>query len=502
MTLSKILDGVPVTKMFQTMYGKMVVTHDVEIGTLQYDSRKVSAGDLFVALRGTVVDGHTFIDKAVANGAKVVVLEDDGVLPDSYFMHAGVVKIVVADSRKALAKMAANYFDNPSHRIRLIGVTGTNGKTSTTYLMKSILEASGEKVGLIGTIEYTIGDEARPATHTTPESLELNALLAAMLQRGCTAAVMEVSSHSLVMKRVYGLKFAAAVFTNLTQDHLDFHHTMGNYFQAKKILFDGLEADAVAVTNADDPHGLRIIETTAARTLTYSINGTGDVVASNVRVSLAGTTFDVASRNVTVTVTSPLIGRFNVQNMLAAYATATGIGVEAGAIRKGIANLKSVPGRFQHISSPDGWIAVVDYAHTPDALENCLRAIHDIMPMESRGRVITVFGCGGNRDKGKRPQMGRIATELSDVTILTSDNPRLENPDDILAEIRTGCLPGKTLFIEADRRKAIALALGQAQRGDVVLIAGKGHEDYQIIGTQKKHFDDREEVENYIRTRR
>jgi UDP-N-acetylmuramoyl-L-alanyl-D-glutamate--2,6-diaminopimelate ligase len=502
MNLSRIIDGVPVIKLFQTMYGKMVVTHDVEVAGIQYDSRKIERGDMFVAIRGFTTDGHKFIDKAIANGAKVVVLEDDAALPDSYFMHAGVVKIVVGDARKALAILSANYYANPSHKLRLVGVTGTNGKTSTTHLLKSILEANGEMVGLIGTIEYKVGSEVISATHTTPESLELNQLLATMVDRGCTAAVMEVSSHSLALHRVHGLKFAAAAFTNLTQDHLDFHGTMEAYFQAKKILFDDLPADAVAVTNADDVRGRMISADSKARKLTYSIGQSADIVASDVVLSLTGTTFAVKYQDSTSSIASSLIGRFNVQNVLAAYATGIGLGIAPTVAAQGIANLRSVAGRFQQFVSPDGWIAVVDYAHTHDAMENCLRTIHDILPKERRSRVITVFGAGGNRDTTKRPKMGSVAAALSDITILTSDNPRFEDAASIVEDIRRGMPAGARSFVELDRRKAIAMALGMAESGDVVLLAGKGHENYQVVGDTKVHLDDREEVDLFIQNKK
>lgn len=499
MNLSRILNDVPVIKLFQTMYGKMVVTHDVEIRNIQYDSRKVRAGDLFVAIRGRTFNGHKFIDAAIAGGAKVVVLEEDAVLPDSYFMHAGVVKIVVADSRKALALMAANFFDRPSTKLKLIGVTGTNGKTSTTYLLKAILEAHGERVGLIGTIEYKIGDTVIEATHTTPESLELNQLLATMVQQGCASAVMEVSSHSLALSRVHGLTFTAAAFTNLTQDHLDFHQSMENYYAAKKMLFDGLDAQAIAATNVDDTYGRAILGDSRAKNITYSIGNRADISATSVRLGLTETRFSVTHDNFTGEISSTLIGRFNIQNILAAYAVAVGLEIPEETITKGIARLNSVAGRFQQFTSPAGWIAVVDYAHTDDALANCLRAIHDILPREKRGRIITVFGAGGNRDKTKRPKMGRIATELSDVVILTSDNPRHEQAEAIIDDINKGVLPDKMVYIEPDRRAAIITALRMAKQGDVVLIAGKGHESYQVIGDVKIHFDDREEIESFIR---
>jgi UDP-N-acetylmuramoyl-L-alanyl-D-glutamate--2,6-diaminopimelate ligase len=498
MTLSKILDGVTVIKMFQTMYGKMVATHDVEVNGVQYDSRKLQRGEMFVAIRGATADGHTFIDKAVANGATVVVVEDDTALPDSYFMHAGVVKIVVADSRKALARMSANYYEHPSLKLKLIGVTGTNGKTTTTFLVKSILEANGDKVGLIGTIEYKIGDDVIPATHTTPESLELNELLATLVRKGCTAAVMEVSSHALAQHRVYGLNFAAAAFTNLTQDHLDYHHTMDEYFRAKKILFDGLNSHASVATNVDDEYGVKIFSDTTARALTFGISR-GDVLADDIHLTMTATNFRVNYRNTRCYVSSTLIGRFNVENILAAFTTAVGLRIEPNTIVEGIASLKSVHGRFEQILSPSGWVAIVDYAHTHDGMENCLRAIHESFPKERRGRIICVFGAGGNRDKTKRPKMGRVAAELSDIVVLTSDNPRFEHAEEIVKDIQAGIPAGTNVHVEVDRRKAIRLALGMARRDDVVLIAGKGHETYQVFGAERVPFDDREEVEKYIR---
>ena len=499
MTLSKLLDGIPVIKMFQTMYGKMVVTHDVEIRGIQYDSRKVEREQLFVAIRGLAVDGHKFIDRAVAKGAKVVVMEDDGAMPDSFFMHAGVVKVVVSDSRKVLALLSANFYEHPSRKMRLVGVTGTNGKTTATHLIKSILEAAGEHVGLIGTIGYTIGTDTLPATHTTPESLELNQLLANMVGKGCTAAVMEVSSHSLVMHRVYGLDFNVGVFTNLTQDHLDFHGSMDQYLAAKQILFDGMNSSSWAVLNSDDNYGERIAKRSDAKKLMYGAAPSANVRATAVELSVNGVMFQVDHAGVSATVSSSLTGRFNVSNILAAYATGVALGVHQRKIVEGIQNLRAVRGRFEQIISHRGWTAIVDYAHTPDALENCLRTIHDILPQHEGARIITVFGCGGNRDRGKRPQMARIATDLSEITIITSDNPRNEDPQAIIDEILPGITKGKEVHTEVDRRKAIRMALELARSGDVVLVAGKGHEDYQVIGSRKLHFDDREEIEQFLR---
>jgi UDP-N-acetylmuramoyl-L-alanyl-D-glutamate--2,6-diaminopimelate ligase len=499
MVLLELLEGVPVIKLFSSMYGKMVLTQDISVHSIQYDSRKVGHGDLFVAITGMAVDGHAFVGSAIDRGAVAVVMQNDQTLPDPFFMHAGVVKIVVPDSRKALARMSANLYGNPSRKLRLIGVTGTNGKTTTTHLIRSLLEADGMKTGLIGTIGYMIGEESLPATHTTPESLELNELLALMVNKGCSAAVMEVSSHSLALSRVFGLEFSGACFTNLTQDHLDFHGTMDEYFKAKRILFEGLSPDACAVSNADDPYGKKNLEGTLARTLTYSRVGPADVQARDVRLGVAGINLSVTYKGRIQALESRLTGGFNVENILAAYTTGIGLGIDGKCIRTGISHLPVVRGRFEQIVSPAGWTAVVDYAHTPDALEKCLRTIRDLLSPEKPGRIITVFGCGGNRDRGKRPKMGRIASELSDITVVTSDNPRKEDPGTIIDEVMAGVRSGATVHREEDRRAAIGKALAMARPGDVVLIAGKGHEDYQVIGERKHHFDDREEVENVIR---
>lgn len=502
MVLTELLEGIRVIKLFSSMYGKMVLTQDVSIGNIQYDSRKVEHNDLFVAIRGTAIDGNRFVADAINRGATVVVTDDDTAVPDTLLMHAGVLKVLVHDARKALAILAANFYGHPSRRLTLVGVTGTNGKTTTTHLVKSILEADGKMTGLIGTIEYKIGDMTVPATHTTPESLELNHLLAGMVEKGCSAAVMEVSSHSLAMNRVHGLEFKVGVFTNLTQDHLDFHGSMDEYFRAKKILFNDLSSSAWAVVNVDDSYGTRIVEGIAARSLRFGSGPQAEITARDVTMTVEGTRLNVASASGTQPVSTSLTGRFNVSNVLAAYATGSVLGIPAATIAAGIAKLKSVRGRFEQIVSPKGWTAVVDYAHTPDALENCLRTIHDLLPSGGTGRIITVFGCGGNRDRGKRPTMGRIATQMSDITIVTSDNPRKEDPDSIIEEVMKGIAPDRAVSREVDRRKAIAHALRIAGPGDVVLIAGKGHEDYQVIGETRFHFDDREEVEAFIRADR
>jgi UDP-N-acetylmuramoyl-L-alanyl-D-glutamate--2,6-diaminopimelate ligase len=488
--------------MFQTTYGKMVTTHDIEIHGIQYDSRKVEKGDLFVAMKGAVTDGHNFITAAVSNGAAAVVLENDAAYPDSYFMHEGVVKLVVTNSRRALALISANYLGHPASKLRLIGVTGTNGKTTTTYLIKRLLESSSPtlkgKVGLIGTIEYMIGAEKFPATHTTPESLELHKLFAAMVERHCTHVVMEVSSHSIHQDRVYGIDFAAAVFTNLTQDHLDYHGTMANYFAAKKILFDGLRPTSRAITNADDASGPEIVKGTRASVLTYGAVASADVSAKDISLSMSGTTFAVHYRDQIIAMHSPLVGRFNVSNILAACSVGFALEVSPKAMELSVSSMTPVPGRFEKILSPRGWFAIIDYAHSPDALEKCLRTIREVLPSERSHRIITVFGAGGDRDKTKRPIMGKVVDALSDVVIVTSDNPRTEEPKAIIDNVLAGIRRTENLFVEPDRRQAIAIALSLANAGDVVLIAGKGHEEYQIIGAVKHHFSDREVVQDII----
>ncbi len=498
MNLSLLLEGVPVAKVFQTVFGQMVQTHDVHVSHIVYDSRKVDVGDLFVAIRGSEVDGHLFIKDAIDKGAKVVVLEDDSALPDSYFMHTGVVKIVTSNARKTLALMSRNFYGNPQSKLRLIGVTGTNGKTTTTHLIKSILEESGEKVGLIGTIAYVIGNKEIPATHTTPESLELNQLLAEMLSEGCTSVVMEVSSHSLVLDRVYGFEFDAAVFTNLTQDHLDFHKTMDEYAKAKKILFDSLSDQAFAVVNADDEWSEKIITSTKSPVMLYAISKPAKLQAVDIVLGFDQTTYTIKTTEKSVNITSPLIGRFNIYNTLAAYGVCSGCGISDAVILRGLQKQENVRGRFERIRSQKGWTAVVDYAHTPDALDKCLRAIHDIFPENRSGKIITVFGAGGDRDRTKRKKMGSITAELSDVVIVTSDNPRTEDPEKIIDDIMEGIPAAAHCIRETNRHKAIEMALTMAKSGDVVILAGKGHENYQVIGKQKHHFDDREEVQNFI----
>lgn len=500
MKLGQLLEGVTVSKLFETVYGRMVVTEDIEVRRIQYDSRRVEPNDCFVAIRGTETDGHRFVQSAISRRARVIVLENEAVLPDSLSMHAGVVKVVVPDSRKALAVMSANYFGHPSRRLTMVGVTGTNGKTTTTHIVKSILEAAGQRVGLIGTIEYKVGETVLPATHTTPESLELNELLAQMIQSGCTCISMEVSSHALHQSRAYGLEYDVAVFTNLTQDHLDYHGTMDDYFRAKQLLFEGLAHDACAVTNLDDEWGSKMAIPRGTPRLTFGITEPADVRATEVQLSMEGTSFTASFKNRRTAISSTLVGRFNVYNILAAFTAGLALEIPPDTIAKGIADVASIRGRFERIASPKGWTAIIDYAHTPDALDKCLRTIHDVLPTRNRGKVITVFGAGGDRDRSKRPLMGKIASTLSDLSIVTSDNPRTEDPQRIIDDIVRGIASGANAIQVPDRREAIVTALQSAGEGDVVLIAGKGHEDYQVIGTTRRHFSDREVVEELINT--
>ncbi len=380
----------------------------------------------------------------------------------------------------------------------MIGITGTNGKTTTSHLVKAILEAAGEKVGLVGTIEYKIGERIIPATHTTPESLELNELFASMVESNCTSVSMEVSSHALDQSRIYGLDFDVAIFTNLTQDHLDYHGTMEKYFETKKSLFTELKPTSCAVINHDDRWGVQIHDSIKTRAISYGITSAADVQVKDMKFGINGTALIVSNGYGEFTFTTPLIGKFNVYNVLAAYSAGIAMGIAHKHILIGINNLKNIRGRFERIISPAGWTAIIDYAHTPDALENCLKTIQDILPTQNRGRIITVFGAGGDRDKTKRPLMGRIAGDYSDIVIVTSDNPRTEKPEKIIDDIMRGVIRHASVLREIDRRTAIERALSCAQRGDVILIAGKGHEDYQVIGQEKIHFSDREVVESLI----
>lgn len=500
MLLAKLIQNVKVIKFYNTVYGQTILKDDIQVNKVKYNSAEVEKNDLFIALKGTNSDGHNFIGDAVSKGARVIVLENENVLPDPMCMHLGVAKLVVQNCRKVLAQIAANYYNNPSEKLEVLGVTGTNGKTTTTYLLKQLLEASSfanVKVGLIGTVEYDDGAKKIAATHTTPESLEIQALLAEMVKNKCTHAVMEVSSHALHQHRVDEIKFKCAIFTNLTQDHLDYHKTMDEYFECKKILFDRLQTDSFAITNIDSTFGTKIVSSTKAKVITYSSKHSGDITASEVNFTTKGFSANLFNHATsTGKIQTSLVGNFNLENFLAAYSALYSMGYKWNNFPNVAQKLQPAPGRLQKIESKKNWIAVVDYAHTPDALKKCLEAILPFV-LEDK-KIITLFGAGGDRDKTKRPLMGEIAESLSDVVVVTSDNPRTEDPNEIINDILKGMKKTKKIIIEPDRSVAINKALELANSGDVVVVAGKGHENYQVIGKTKIHFSDVEKIEEFI----
>ncbi len=477
---------------------EVIGSTEKEIKGLHFDSRKVGQGDLFVAQVGTAVDGHTFIEGCVEKGAAAMVLSDRA------FMHDAkdVTYILVENTDKALGLLASKWFGEPSKALTLVGVTGTNGKTTIATLLYKLVRALGHKAGLLSTVVNYIEDEAVPATHTTPDAIELNGLLRRMVDAGCEYAFMEVSSHAIAQERVAGLDFDGALFTNLTRDHIDYHKTFDNYRDTKKRLFDGLKKGAFAVTNKDDKNGLVMTQNCKAEVKTYSTRSLADYKAQILEEGFDGMMLNINGKEVFV----PLVGRFNVSNLLCIYGAALCLGFEELEVLRVLSTLKPVNGRFETIRSPKGWTAIVDYAHTPDAVENVISTIREIIDgqkskVESRKpRLITVIGCGGNRDKGKRPMMAKIAKAGSEQLILTSDNPRDEEPADILNDMKAGLTEDElrsTLVIE-DRAAAIQTACTLAQAGDVILVAGKGHEDYQIIKGVKHHFDDHEQVRKYL----
>lgn len=461
----------------------------VEISGIQSDSRKVERGFLFVAVRGTAVDGHAYIAGAIEKGAAAIVCE---AIPEG--MAERCTFVVVKDSAEALGKLISQWYDNPSEKLVLVGVTGTNGKTTIATLLYHMFRRMGHKVGLISTVCNYIDDEAVPTEHTTPDPLTLHSLMARMVEAGCEYAFMEVSSHAIDQKRISGLAFDGGIFTNLTRDHLDYHKTVENYLKAKKKFFDDLPASAFALTNIDDKSGMVMLQNTAARKLTYSLRTLADFKGKILESHFDGTELEINNREVSV----QFVGRFNAYNLLAVYGAAVALGKNPEEVLVILSTLHSVAGRFETIRSPKGFTAIVDYAHTPDALTNVLNGIHEVL--DGNGRIITVVGCGGNRDKGKRPMMAKEAVRLSDRVILTSDNPRFEEPDAIIADMAAGLSVAdmeKTLCI-TDRRQAIKTAIALAQKGDVILVAGKGHEDYQEIKGVKHHFDDREVIREII----
>lgn len=471
---------------------------DVVMTGLADDSRAVRPGMVFVAVKGEKVDGHRYLDQAVKAGAAALVVQDE--IADAAGIGIPVVR--VPSTRGALGQLGSVYYGDPARRLRMVGITGTNGKTTTTYLCRAILQSAGRQVGLIGTVAYEIGNERIPASHTTPGALELQQLLARMVEAKMDTAVMEVSSHALALDRTVGCEYDLAVFTNLTQDHLDFHHDLDEYFAAKLRLFTGLNQSGAkpntkrTIINADDPRSAEIAKAVTVPVWTYGIGGRADLRAEDVRMSAAGTTFTLITPMGRATVESQLVGEHNIANTLAAIGVGLHEGLSLEAVCRGAAAVSNVPGRFERVQAGQPFTVVVDYAHTEDALMRLLAAAEQLKV----GRIITVFGCGGDRDRTKRPKMGRAAVAHSDIVILTSDNPRTEDPAGILKEVEVGVKDAlrTRLHVQyrliADRREAIRAAVAEARPGDMVLIAGKGHEDYQILGTTKHHFDDREEA--------
>ena len=476
-------------KFLDLLQGVAVVAHggNADVTGLEYDSRRVKPGDLFVAMRGEASDGNRFIEKAIAAGAVAVVTDSD-------LEPAGVAWAKVQHGRRALATLSANFYKHPAKKLGVTGITGTNGKSTTAFLVESILRAAGRTGALVGTIEYHIGDKVLPAPHTTPEALDLQRIFCEALHAGGSEAVMEVSSHALAQQRTYGIPFDVAVFTNLTRDHLDYHKSMDEYFSAKKILFtgDGGPPPRVAVLNADDPYGAELAGYCRgqSRVLMYGLSK-GDFHANKVEITPRGTRFELTTTSGTVLVSSPLIGRVNVYNILAASAAAFARGCSLQNIAEGVATLTRVPGRFERVDCAQPFTVVVDYAHTDDALRNLTSLAREFVK-QSSGRVITVFGCGGDRDRSKRPLMGEAAGRGSDFVVLTSDNPRSEDPLSIINDAVVGLQRSGTKFkTESDRRAAIRLAVSEARAGDIVLIAGKGHEQVQILRGGSIPFDDR-----------
>jgi UDP-N-acetylmuramoyl-L-alanyl-D-glutamate--2,6-diaminopimelate ligase len=486
--LVKLLRGIETRA--ATRYG------DLEILEIAYDSRGVKRGTLFVAIRGEKTDGNKFVSDAVGRGAVAVLSEDarPGAIPEEFPW------IQVADARKALAISAANYYARPAEVLKLIGVTGTNGKTTTSYLVDSILRAAGCEVGLLGTIGYRLVREARPAPNTTPESLDLQKHLAKIVRAGGTHAVLEASSHALALDRLWGCPFAVAIFTNLTRDHLDYHKTLEDYFAAKRRLFEGTGAAAPAtgVINRDDEYSERLTGL-ASRTLTYGLEPGADITTRKPALSLSGVEFTAETPTGKIEIRSKLVGRPNVYNILAAISAGVALALPKEVIATGVAQLSAVPGRFERIESGQPFLLIVDYAHTDDALRNLLATATELNP---NGRKITMFGCGGDRDRTKRPLMGEAAGHASDIVVLTSDNPRNEDPLLIINDVIVGVQRTKAkVFVEPDRQKAIEMALDEARSGDIVLLAGKGHETYQVLRNRTIEFDDREVARAALRHR-
>lgn len=455
----------------------------VQVTDIEFDSRKVKSGSLFFATRGTQVDGHTYIPAAIAAGAVAVVCEE---LPAE--RPEGVTFVQVTDSTVALGEIASAFYGYPSRHLKLVGVTGTNGKTTTATLLYRMFRKLGYKAGLISTVVYCVDEREIPSTHTTPDSIRLNEMMAEMVEAGCDYCFMEVSSHSLVQHRTAGLHFVGGIFSNITHDHLDYHKTFAEYIRAKKLFFDGLSAGAFALTNADDRNGMVMVQNTKTTVKTYALQSFADFRCRIVETLLDGMLLNLDGTEVWV----KFLGKFNAYNLLSVYAAAILLGADRNEVLRILSELTSVNGRFEPIHSPNGVTAIVDYAHTPDALQNVISTINEIR--KKGQKLYVVVGCGGNRDATKRPEMAKIAVDGSDMAILTSDNPRLEKPEDIIEQMKAGIEPGVRYLAITDRREAIKTAVALAAPGDIILVAGKGHETYQDVGGVKHHFDDREEI--------
>ncbi|KAA3605886.1 MAG: UDP-N-acetylmuramoyl-L-alanyl-D-glutamate--2,6-diaminopimelate ligase [Calditrichaeota bacterium] len=463
---------------FELLQGEL----EPAISSIHYDSRTVVNDSLFVAIKGFQTDGHIFICQAIQKGASVIILEDEVEVPK------GITVLKVKQSRKVLALLSSAFYGNPAEKLTLIGITGTNGKTTTSFILKSLLDSMEVKTGLVGTTGYYIGEEKLEASHTTPESLELHQLFAKMVCEDVKVVIMEVSSHSLSMDRVFGLNFKIGVFTNLTQDHLDFHKTMENYREAKAILFENLSEDSFAILNEDDINSNFFRKVTKAKTFTYGQSPKADLTASSPKFDLGGTSFKLVFDDSNYNVRTNLLGKFNLSNTLASLLTIFTLQLNKRIIIESLEKVQTVEGRFEIIRK-NKLTAIVDYAHTPDALEKIILSVREV----TNGKIILVFGCGGDRDKEKRPLMGKIATELADKVIITSDNPRTENPLGIIENIVKG-LEANSYQVIPNRKEAIGFGVKILNLGDVLIVAGKGHETYQIIGREKSHFDDREEI--------
>lgn len=480
--LKDILYKVPLT----ASYGDM----NVEVNGIAFDSRKVQRGFLFAAVKGTLSDGHQFINKAIELGAQVIVCEK---LPET--INEKITYVSVKDSAYALAIIASNFYGSPSEKLQLVGVTGTNGKTTTVTLLYQLFSRMGLKAGMISTVENRIVDQVIPSTHTTPDPVQLNELLKRMVEAGCTYAFMEVSSHAVDQERIAGLKFTGALFTNITHDHLDYHKTFENYIKSKKKFFDELTSNAFALVNADDKRGMVMLQNTKAKKVTFGLKRMVDFKGKIITNSIEGLELEVANKNVWF----KMIGDFNAYNLLGVYGAAVLLGKESDDVLTHLSSLKGAPGRFELVAPGSKFTAIVDYAHTPDALKNVLDTIAQFRT--GAEQVITVVGCGGNRDKTKRPLMASIACKLSDKVVLTSDNPRDEDPMDIIREMQTGIMPteAKKTLVIADREEAIKTACMMANEKDIVLVAGKGHETYQEIKGVRYPFDDREVVDRMLK---